>query len=53
MKPGSSTATRRSVAFGRSAGPYIEVLSGLDVGERLIVSDLSKLKLDGERVSVN
>jgi multidrug efflux pump subunit AcrA (membrane-fusion protein) len=53
MKPGSSTATRRSVAFGRSAGPYIEVLSGLDVGDRLIVSDLSKLKLDGERVSVN
>ncbi|MCW0397340.1 hypothetical protein NB696_002859 [Xanthomonas sacchari] len=52
MKQGSSTATRRSVVFGRSAGPYIEVISGLDVGERLIVSDLSKLKLDGERLSV-
>lgn len=52
MEQGSSTATRRRVAFGRSAGPYIEVLSGLDVGDRLIVSDLSKLKLDGERLSV-
>lgn len=52
LEDGSSTAVRRVVKFGRSAGTYIEVVSGIKPGERLIVSDLSKLKLDGERISL-
>ncbi|QQP97284.1 efflux RND transporter periplasmic adaptor subunit [Lysobacter enzymogenes] len=52
MAAGSSKAKPKEVKFGRQAGQYIEVLSGLDTGERLIVSDLSKLKLNGESLSV-
>lgn len=52
MDAGSSKARQKEVRFGRQAGQYIEVLSGLEVGERLIVSDLSQLKLNGEPLSV-
>ncbi|MDQ3289013.1 MAG: HlyD family efflux transporter periplasmic adaptor subunit [Pseudomonadota bacterium] len=52
MAAGSSSAQQKEVKFGRQAGQYLEVLSGLDVGERLIVSDLSKLKLNGEAIKV-
>lgn len=47
-----STARSKQVKFGRQAGQYMEVVSGLDLGERLIVSDLSKYNLDGETFSI-
>jgi HlyD family secretion protein len=45
---GDNTARPKQVRFGRQAGQHIEVISGLDAGERLVVSDLSKYNLDGE-----
>jgi multidrug resistance efflux pump len=48
----SSKARPKTIRFGRLAGQYIEVLDGLDVGERLIVSDLSAVKLDGGALNV-
>ncbi|WP_250464904.1 efflux RND transporter periplasmic adaptor subunit [Microbulbifer litoralis] len=52
LAAGSNKANPKEVEFGRLAGQYIEVLAGLDVGEQLIVSDLSQLKLDGEPLNV-
>ena len=52
MVAGSNKAKPKEVTFGRQAGQYIEVLAGLDVGEQLIVSDLSQLRLNGEPLSV-
>lgn len=52
LAAGSSEARPKEVKFGRQAGEHIEVLSGLEVGDRLIVSDLSRLKLNGEALSV-
>lgn len=47
LVPGSKEAAPRTVRFGRMAGQYIEVLAGADVGEKLVVTDLTDLKLDG------
>lgn len=41
----------RLVTLGKRYGEYVEVLSGLDEGERIVVSDLSRLS-DGARVSM-
>ena len=52
MVDDSNTARPKQIRFGRLAGQNIEVLDGLEVGERLIVSDLSNVKLDGGSLSV-
>ena len=52
MVDDSSTARPKQIRFGRLAGQNIEVLDGLEVGERLIVSDLSNVKLDGGSLTV-
>jgi multidrug resistance efflux pump len=49
---GSTDAQPKQVRFGRLAGQYIEILAGADVGERLVVSDLTDLKLDGGRLRI-
>jgi HlyD family secretion protein len=50
--PDTDEAHPRDVRFGRLAGQYIEVLAGADVGDKLIVSDLSDLKLAGGTLSI-
>lgn len=49
---GDNTARPKPVKFGRLAGQHIEVIAGLDAGERLVVSDLSKYNLDGRAFSI-
>lgn len=41
LDEGGATATRVPVRFGRSSVITIEILEGLDVGDKVIVSDMS------------
>lgn len=50
--PDTDEAHPKKVRFGRLAGQYIEVLGGADVGDKLIVSDLSDLNLGGGSLSI-
>ncbi len=42
MQRGSSLAERRSVQFGRTSISFVEVAKGLRVGERVILSDMTR-----------
>ena len=46
-----SVAERRSVTLGRQVGDRIDILSGIEPGEQVAVTALSKL-YDGAKVSV-
>jgi HlyD family secretion protein len=54
VSPEGDQAIKRSVRLGRRNSRYIEVLEGLEVGERVVTSpytsfvDMDRLKLDGE-----
>ncbi len=41
-KTGGGTATRVSVRLGRVSAQSVEVLEGLEAGDRVIVSDMSR-----------
>jgi len=43
VAPDGSTAKRVSVKFGRTSGDHAEVLEGLAIGDRVVLSDLSSL----------
>lgn len=45
-------ADRQSLKFGRRAGDYIEVLAGARVNDLFIVSDLSNLKNNPEKLDI-
>jgi HlyD family secretion protein len=52
MDPGDKTATRTTVKLGRASANTIEVVDGLKVGDRVIVSDMSAMeKYDHIRVN--
>ncbi|MEO8337782.1 MAG: HlyD family efflux transporter periplasmic adaptor subunit [bacterium] len=42
LAPGGKTAARVSVELGRSSVNVIEIIRGLDVGDKIIVSDMSQ-----------
>jgi HlyD family secretion protein len=41
IEPNGEFAKRTAVRFGRQSGPWIEILSGLSPGDRVIVTDTS------------
>jgi HlyD family secretion protein len=41
LEEGSATATRVPVKFGKAAVTVIEILDGLNVGDKVIISDMS------------
>lgn len=54
VAPDGSEAIKRNVRLGRRNNNYIEVIDGLDIGERVVTSpytgfvEMDRLKLDGE-----
>ena len=42
VEPGSSFARRTTVRYGKISGPLIQVVEGLESGDRVIVTDMSK-----------
>jgi HlyD family secretion protein len=51
IPPGSSTAVRASVRLGRGSAGSVEVLSGLNPGDVVILSDMSQYEIS-ERVKL-
>lgn len=49
IEPGDRYARRVSVRYGELSGPLIQILGGLSVGDRVIVTDMSKWRAN-ERV---
>jgi HlyD family secretion protein len=42
LEPGTSFARRATVRYGKLSGPLIQVIDGLEAGDRVIVTDMSK-----------
>ena len=52
LDPAGSTAARRQITFGRGSASEIEIRSGLQPGERVILSDTSQWD-DNDRLRLN
>ena len=53
LNPISGDASLVKVKFGRLAGRYIEVLSGVAVDQQLIISDLANLTQTNQTIHIN
>ncbi len=49
----TSTAQLRTLKLGRQAGRYIEIISGAEVGDVFIISDLPNLKKTASQLIIN
>lgn len=47
-----STAQLRTLKLGRQAGRYVEIISGADVGDVFIISDLPNLKSGTSQLTI-